>query len=390
MKLSRKTYYIIAGLIVLFCAAFIYQGLYFDAQTDKLAFRGYGPIRVGRLSEHLKQAVKEPLFLRSGEKEIRIEPEQLATWIEPYTRVFTGKQEYRANLIQLDKDLEILSVGFIIPPTDAEFGFQNGVIVETVPAQRGQELNIEASRQNILQAMMKNIPSADLVLKQTEPRLSLATLTDFGITTLIASGSSNFKGSSSSRVHNIKVGAKKMNHIIIPAGSEFSFNDNVGEIDAANGYEPGLVIKNGGLVPEYGGGICQVATTMFRAAFTSGFKIVERHNHSIPVHYYDPQGYDATIYPGVVDLRFVNNTPSNVLIQSHVVGNTISFEMYGVPDDRKVKITGPITYDYQPDGSLKAVLYRTVTLAGVEQKKETYYSSYRSPALYPVIKNPLE
>jgi vancomycin resistance protein YoaR len=77
---------------------------------------------------------------------------------------------------------------------------------------------------------------------------------------------------------------------------------------------PELVIKKEGTVPEFGGGLCQVSSTAFRAAMNGGLPITQRRNHAYAVQYYAPQGTDATIYPGVVDLKFINDTPGDILI----------------------------------------------------------------------------
>mgnify|MGYP001613535693 CR=1 FL=1 len=161
-------------------------------------------------------------------------------------------------------------------------------------------------------------------------------------------------------------------------------------MEGSTGYLAELVIKGDKLVYEYGGGVCQVSTTMFRAAMASGLPIIERHPHSLPVRYYNPQGYDATVYPGVADLQFLNDTSAPVLIQSYVQGTAISYRIFGALDGRTVAINGPYQYDAQPDGSLKAVISRTVTYPDLTEKKQSFYSNYKSPSLFAVVRNPLE
>ena len=182
---------------------------------------------------------------------------------------------------------------------------------------------------------------------------------------------------------------------MVPAGQTFSFVDHLGEVEASTGYLPELVIKGDKLIKEYGGGVCQVSTTMFRAAIYSGLKIDERQAHSLAVRYYSPIGFDSTVYPGVVDLKFTNDTPGTMLIQSHVEGSRITFDMFGVSDQRITKLDGPYVYQSNPDGSQKTVFSRTITYPPTpdgsgETKKESFYSSYKSPALFTVVKNPLE
>ena len=150
------------------------------------------------------------------------------------------------------------------------------------------------------------------------------------------------------------------------------------------------MIKNHKIVYDLGGGICQVSTTLFRAAILAGFSILERHPHAFPVQYYNPQGFDATIYPGFADLKFVNNTPGYIIIQTKIEGTKLMFEIYGSSDGRKVEMTGPVQYDQQSNGAMKAYFTRKITYADNTVKEEKFDSNYRSPLLYPLEKNPLE
>jgi vancomycin resistance protein YoaR len=151
-----------------------------------------------------------------------------------------------------------------------------------------------------------------------------------------------------------------------------------------DGFLPELVIKKGKTVPEYGGGLCQVSTTMFRAAVNAGLKITERQPHSFPVQYYNPQGFDATVYDPRPDLRFINNTPNHLLIEAIVDGNWLIFNFYGTDDGRKVEIKGPYILEKNKDGSMKTVLCQNVYQNGEKIISDTFFSSYKSPDLYPV------
>ncbi|MBI2065438.1 MAG: VanW family protein, partial [Candidatus Yanofskybacteria bacterium] len=151
-----------------------------------------------------------------------------------------------------------------------------------------------------------------------------------------------------------------------------------------------LVVKNGKLIPEFGGGICQVSTTLFRAATAAGLPILERRGHSLPVRYYNPQGFDATIYPGVIDLKFKNDTSNNILIQNKIEETRLSFEIYGSENDRKIEIDGPNILEQKPDGSMKTILTRKIVLPDGSIKEDIFRSTYKSPALFPLEKNPLE
>lgn len=220
-----------------------------------------------------------------------------------------------------------------------------------------------------------------LVIKTNSPQISLEDTNNLGINELIATGESDFTGSSASRINNIKVGAGRYNGLILTPGEEFSFNKFLGDISAANGYTPEIVIKGTELKKEFGGGLCQVSTTVFRAAMNAGLPITERQNHSFAVQYYSPPGTDATIYTGVLDFKFKNNLPSHMMIQTRVEGKKLYYDFYGTKDQRVVELTDPQSYDRQASGAMKAVWGRKVTLNG-EILEDSFYSNYRAPALF--------
>ncbi len=209
------------------------------------------------------------------------------------------------------------------------------------------------------------------------PGKKLSDINSYGIAELFASGTSNFAASSRNRTQNIRVGTAKYKGALIKPGEVFSFNSFLGEIDAKNGWAPELVIKKEGVVPEFGGGICQVSTTVFRAALNAGFEIVERKNHSFAVPYYAPQGTDATIYTGYLDLKFKNDSGNHILIWPEISGTTLAFNFYGKPDGRTVQVDDPVRYDIKGPGVFKTSLRRTVATSGGTQKEDIFRSSYR-------------
>ena len=206
---------------------------------------------------------------------------------------------------------------------------------------------------------------AELAVNVTLPKTQLADSNNLGIKELIAQGKSNFRGSPKNRRHNIAVGVSKFQGVIVAAGEEFSFNKNLGTVEKEQGFLPELVIKKEGTIPELGGGLCQVSTTTFRAAMEAGLPITARRNHAYAVQYYSPQGTDATIYPGSSDLKFINDTPGSILIWPHLIDkDNLVFDFYGSRDSRQVTLDKPVSYDRQPDGSMKATWTRTVVKDG--------------------------
>ncbi len=253
---------------------------------------------------------------------------------------------------------------------------------EFVNAQKGKTLDYHTSVQNILLALKNNDLGAPLVVDEILPEKTLGSTNTLGINELLARGESDFKGSPKNRLHNIKIGVKQMQGVILKPGEEFSFNKYLGPVEEAQGFLPELVIKRTGTVPELGGGLCQVSSTTFRAAMNAGLPITQRKNHAYAVQYYSPQGTDATIYPGVVDLKFINDTPAHMLIWPYFKETTkLVFEFYGTKDNRKVTLEKPIQYDKKTDGSLKAEWTRVVEKDG-QIATSTFKSIYLPPALF--------
>lgn len=276
-------------------------------------------------------------------------------------------------------------------PVNAALQFADGKISVFAISKPGVEMDQVKSSQALYEQFFRpenftpetGTITVKLLTKETQPDVTTENIDNLGITALLASGESNFAGSPRNRVHNINIGANKFNGVLVKPGETFSFNQNLGPVGPKQGYLPELVIKQNKTIPEFGGGLCQVATTAFRAAVKSGMQITERRNHAYPVQYYAPQGTDATIYPPHPDLQFINNTSGYLLIQTRVVGGKLFFDFYGTPDNRRVQLDGPVIYERGAAGAMKAWWKQTVFKAdGSQWFTKTFYSDYKSPSLY--------
>lgn len=265
---------------------------------------------------------------------------------------------------------------------DPELSIKNGYATHFVPPVVGKKLDRYQSSLKILQNLELGQNTIELTVKSTVPSKNLSALNNLGIKELIGRGESNFSGSPANRRHNIKVGMSKMKGVIIKPGEEFSFNKYLGPVEASEGFLPELVIKGYETIPELGGGLCQVSSTTFRAAMHAGLPITQRRNHSYAVRYYAPQGTDATIYPGVIDLKFKNDTGNSILIWPYFKGSDILiFDFYGTRDGRQVVLNQPATFDKQANGAMKASWSRTVTKNGVTNT-DRFSSNYKPPELF--------
>lgn len=310
------------------------------------------------------------------------------SWLESYVRNYSGKNDLRVSPEKVKNYLASIAPSINIQPINAKFILVDGKAEELMPPEYGRRLDINESQKLIISALANNLIKVNLPVELVEPAITLDKVNELGITTLIGRGESDFKGSSAARVHNIKIGSAKYNGTILKPGEKFSFNSILGEISEQNGFESELVIKGGKLIREAGGGLCQVSTTVFRSAIMAGLPIVERKPHSFPVRYYNPQGFDATIYPGVVDLKFRNDTSNHILIQSRVDGTKLTSDIYGPADGRKVVLDGPYQYDQKTNGSMKAYFIRKIYRGNILIKEERFDSKYGAPL--PLERNPLE
>lgn len=132
------------------------------------------------------------------------------------------------------------------------------------------------------------------------------------------------RNSSAGRINNIKLSTAGINGQVLAPGQVFSFNRAVGERTIQKGYKVAPVYSGNRVVSGVGGGICQTSTTLFNAARESGMQVVERHHHTLPVHYV-PSGYDATVSWGTADFKFRNVKNYPVKIQSQVYKNYVIF-----------------------------------------------------------------
>ena len=221
-----------------------------------------------------------------------------------------NSQNYNYRLDKIYSFIEQTAKTLDVPAIDPELTIENDRATTFVPPQNGQKINIYQSSLNALNALEKNQTSSGLIVDLTPPKTQLSQFNNMGITELIAHGVSAFAGSPKNRRHNIAVGVEKFKGIIVKQGEEFSFNKYLGDVDGQHGFLPELVIKATGTVPEFGGGLCQVSSTAFRAAMAAGLPITQRKNHAYAVQYYSPQGTDATIYPGVVDKKLLTTRPA--------------------------------------------------------------------------------
>jgi vancomycin resistance protein YoaR len=240
-------------------------------------------------------------------------------------------------------------------PVEPRLRWREGAVQISEPGTDGARLDQAAALTQITDALWQGQGQIAVGLSAVPPAIRPETLATLGIVELVAEGRSDFSGSAAYRVQNIRAGAAQMEGVLLAPGEEFSFNEHVGAINASNGFTEGYAIIQGRTQLEWGGGVCQVSTTVFRAAFWAGVPITERNQHSFRISWYEvyePIGMDAAIFtgPGGYDFRFVNDTGSWLLMQTEVDlrRSRLTVRLYGTRPDREVIQTGPELTNERP------------------------------------------
>jgi len=238
------------------------------------------------------------------------------------------------------------------PAQDAklDFDMEAGQVIVLAPSRYGRRLDVEDGVQQILAAVEAGQHQLSLSMQPVPPRVDSNRVDEMGIVELVAEGTTMFAGSSQARVHNIVAAARKLDGVVVPPGEVFSFNQHVGYVTAANGFEDSLIIWGDRTAVGVGGGVCQVSTTVFRAALFGGFPIVERWAHGYVVSWYGEPGMDATVYVPTVDFKFRNDTDHFLLIKAIVdlERGKLTFRFYGTKPDRTVEVSPPVIENVRP------------------------------------------
>ncbi len=219
----------------------------------------------------------------------------------------------------------------------------------------GREVDQETSLQNITDAIARGDSTASLQVNAIAPQVSeTVSAQELGITENTTTYTSYFRGSSASRMQNIRTAAERFHGLLVAPGETFSMGAALGDISLDSGYAEALIIYGGRTIQGVGGGVCQVSTTLFRAAFFGGYPIPMRYAHAYRVSYYeqsasgiDPRlaGLDATVYFPLVDFQFTNDSPYWILMETYFspASQTLTWKFYSTKDGRSVQwnTTGP-------------------------------------------------
>jgi len=356
-----------------------------------------------------------PLVLRRADQSWTWQPNKLA-------ELLVVKAEHGKMAVEVDPDRVARAVEKLAQLVDTgsaepRVAFRGGKLKITQPGQTGWQLKQPEAVAAISQALRQPRREIALPVQELTPQVTAKTLPSLGIGELVGEGRSSFDGSAEYRITNIKAGAARINGVLIPPGSEFSFNTQLGQVDDSNGFVKGYAVIGQRTQLEWGGGVCQDSTTVFRAAFWAGLPITERHAHPFYISWYDDfsfpnqsgPGLDATIYTGVSDLKFMNDTGHWLLMEAVAdeAAQVLSVRLYGAKLNRSVSVRGPdvenvvappdepviVTDSSEPAGTVKQTdharkgmditVYRVITENGVEKPPEPFFTRFKAwPNVY--------
>ncbi len=297
-----------------------------------------------------------------------IGPNVYADWLEV-------RREKGGPVLALSKEkvsayLEAIRPYIDLPVQNAQYVMTDGKIKEFKGSQTGVNLNTE-NTYNDLDSLFRERSYNPAQIAKTvtvsvdiiKPNVEMSDANNLGLMEVLGSGYSTFKDSHTNRIKNIANAVKRLDGILIKPGEEFSANKYAGPYTKENGFLPEQVIKGKEILPEVGGGMCQIGTTLFRMAMNSGMDITQRRNHSLVVAYYaDPingnPGTDATLYEPSVDFKFINDTGGYLLLQTSIdyVKQQLVFTLWGKNDGRKGWYSHPTVSKWIPAGDPQEVV----------------------------------
>ena len=357
MKKSKK-----AGLILTVGAAlFLAAGAPALAdETDTISKNVYiGGVNVsGMTEEQATKAVEEKLGKGTGGNyTVKIGDETTTATAEDFGMEWTNREVVHeamevakgGNLIKQykdKKDLQVEPKNFEVAYApneqavktyveklaeeynrDAEEGditFANGY-PEVTGGETGIAVNVDQSVSSIMKALEGDGTELTVVAEVQKPSVTKEELSQVKD---VLGTATTYYGSSYERNTNVEVGASKINGTLIMPGETFSVTAAVTPFNADNGYYPAPSYESGQVVDTYGGGICQVSTTLYNAVLKAELQVDERHNHTMLVSYVDPSK-DAAIAEGLMDFVFTNNTDAPIYIYGVGYQGTLNFTIYG-------------------------------------------------------------
>lgn len=222
--------------------------------------------------------------------------------------------------------------------------------VSIEPDQEGRKLSYKNTLARLKKQIDDKTKKIELAVKVTRPEKTTEDIKKLHVEKKVAEYSTSISPAKTGRRANIELALNKLDYTYVPPGETFSFNKVVGPRTRKAGFKDAPVIERGQLVMGIGGGICQVATTIYNAAMIAGMPIVDRSVHSNYISHY-PAGRDATVVDGVVDFKFKNDTDGTLVIRTQAISTAVIFRIYGADTGRVNTFSDPETLSVTPYGT---------------------------------------
>ncbi|MFA5113226.1 MAG: VanW family protein [Candidatus Margulisiibacteriota bacterium] len=237
------------------------------------------------------------------------------------------------------------------------------------PEEMGREVNIDDTVKEFKAALAAEKKTFPVVIEYEEPYITEKELRAAPPAHRLSAFTTYYgKHDSPNRIHNIRLVASWINNTILMPGEVFSVGDILGDITPERGFKEAFVIMKGELVPQLGGGSCQIATTLYNTIQLADVKVVQRRSHSMYFNIY-PLGRDAGVFPPSLDFKFENDTGHPLLIKALATNRRLSFRLYGTPTGKTVKFTYPRVHMLTESGYVPATV-RAVLAADAPFKTE--------------------
>lgn len=292
-----------------------------------------------------KTMIAAPVKLIFGGRTWDLTPEQIAEFMEFTTRDEAGLSTLVPYLSaeRMRGLLDKVAPAVAKEPVSATFT-SDGTKAWVIPGANGRALDREKTAEALTAAALSAADrTAEVVVKVVKPDLTTEEAEAMGVKDVLGSFTTEWEGTPDRRI-NVKITTKYANNVLLAPGEIYDFDKQIGPRTEERGYKLAPGIIGGELEDQLGGGICQVSTTLFNAAFFAGLEILERKNHSIYIEHY-PKGRDATVSAGGPNMRFRNDTSHYILIRGTSNGVTTKFTIYGTDEGRTVTYTTSDFYD---------------------------------------------
>jgi vancomycin resistance protein YoaR len=259
---------------------------------------------------------------------------------------------------EMRKALALVAKSVATPARDAELRWANGRAEVRTPEVNGRELDVQATVTALARALRDDEPTVAAITRDVRPAVTADSAGAVQIRDRLSFASTEYGSSVPNRLHNVELAASRVNGALVPPGGTFSFNAAAGEVSFNSGYRTGYGIvgaSNGTIstIPSVGGGICQVATTVFQAAFHAGMPIGERNWHLYWIPRYGNgaggmKGLDATVDADYgLDFTFRNTTNDWLAVVSRFDGVYLTFELWGTNPGWEIQIDQPVITNYR-------------------------------------------